>query len=91
MTTSDTTKTFTIKVPVKEYYVYQKEYNIEASSEAEALMRFHEYWDAGWSEQQDMEDVKDMDIYEELYEHSETGEIVDPDDIEVCVSHNIND
>ena len=54
-------------------------------------MRFHEYWDAGWSEQQDMEDVKDMDIYEELYEHSETGEIVDPDDIEVCVSHNIND
>ena len=79
------TQTFTVKVPVKEYYVYQREYTIKASSEAEALMKFHEYWDAGWSEQNAMTDVEDTDIYEELYQHDESGEIVDVDDIEVCV------
>ena len=88
MTTSETKQTFTIKVPVKEYWVYQKEYNIEASSEAEALMKFYEYWDAGWSKQQDMEhsgEVEDLQIYEELYQHNESGEITDPGDVEVCV------
>ena len=32
------TQTFTVKVPVKEYYVYQKEFQVEASSKAEAIV-----------------------------------------------------
>jgi len=81
-------QTFTIKVPVKEYWVYQQEYSVKASSEAEALMKFHEYWDAGWDKKQDMEnsgEVEDLQIYEELYQHNDSGDIVDVDDIEVCV------
>ena len=94
MTTSETKQTFTIKVPVKEYYVYQKEYTVKASSEAEALAKFHEYWAGGWEERQSMEareEVEDLQIYEELYCHNESGEITNIRDIEVCVPHNIND
>ena len=51
-------------------------------------MKFHEYWDAGWDKKQDMEnsgEVEDLQIYEELYQHNDSGDIVDVDDIEVCV------